>query len=222
MSDNQTTEVKEKKKGKGKAVLLLISMLVIASGIGFGFHFYWQGANYLVTDNARVTTNLISIVPPISGKLEKIAMHEGRYVSQNQVIGWVGDSASLRSPIDGLIVKSYAVQNQIVSPHSPVAVIADIDNLHIQANIEETDIKRVQLGQRVTVTIDAFGNRQFSGYVSEIGWVTQAELAGNATFFTTGGTFTRVTQLIPVKINILDDINLNSVIGVSARVRIAL
>jgi RND family efflux transporter MFP subunit len=72
------------------------------------------------------------------------------------------------------------------------------------------------------VTIDPFGSRQFTGYVAEIGQVTAAELTGNAMFFNTGGTFTRVTHLIPVRVNIVDDVNLDSFIGVNARVRISL
>jgi len=218
MDTEQTTEVK--KSGKGKFIFALVLTLILAAGAWFGFQFYMQSANYLTTDNARVTTNLITISANMPGILERFTLYEGRYVVENEVLGWVENGEALRSPFDGLVIRTHAVQEQMVSPMEPLAVIADINNLHVQANIEETDIARVHVGQPAIVTIDVFGNRQFNGYVSEIGRVTSAELAGTAMFFNTGGTFTRVTHLIPIEITIVDDVNLDSLIGVNARVRL--
>ncbi|MCL2852875.1 MAG: efflux RND transporter periplasmic adaptor subunit [Defluviitaleaceae bacterium] len=216
----ETTEAPEKKKGKGKIILVLILTLALAGGVAAGLAVVWRSAGYLTTDNARVTTTLVTITSNTPGSLERFTVYEGRYVEEHEILGWVEHGEALRSPFDGLVVQSNAVQDQLVSSMEPLAVIADINDLHIQANIEETDIARVQLGQSVIVTIDPFGNRQFTGYISEIGNVTQAELTGSALFFNTGGTFTRVTHLIPIKINIVDEINLDSFIGVNARVRI--
>ena len=223
MSNEATTQTgadEKKKSGKGKFILAGVLTLVLVAGVGAGLHFYLRSVNYITTDNARVTTNIISIVSPMTGTLERYTLFEGRRVEQDEVIGWVENGGPLRSPIDGMVVRSYAVENQVVSPMEPVAVIADTTRMHIEANIEETDIGRIQRGQTVTVTIDALGNRQFAGYVASIGRITQAELAGTAMFFNTGGTFTRVTHLIPVKVNITDDISLDNLIGVNARVRI--
>ena len=216
----ETTEIKEKKKSKSIIAFILAFTLIIGGGIGF--YFYWQSTSYLTTGNARITTNLIPIVPPTVGQLDRFPIFEGRYVEENEIIGRVENGGFLRSPVNGVVVHTNAVLNQIVSPHEVVAVIADINNVHVQANIEETRLTRLHVGQRAYVTIDALGNRQFRGYISEIGWVTDAALMGNMTSFTTGGTFTRVTQLIPIQIRITDDVYLNNLIGVNATVRIPL
>ncbi|MDR2543705.1 MAG: efflux RND transporter periplasmic adaptor subunit [Treponema sp.] len=218
----ETSETAKKKKGKGKIILVLILIMVLTAGTIIGFHFYQQSVNFLVTDNARITTNLATIMPSVTGILENYTIREGSIVSENEILGWVENMETFRSPFDGIVVRSYASQNQVVWPMEPIAVIADINNLHIQANIEETYITRIHRGQNVIVTLDAFGNQQFNGYVSEIGRVTDAEISGTALFFNTGGNFTKVTQLIPVKINITDDINLANLIGLNARVRISL
>ena len=215
------TEAPEKKKGKGKIILALVLSLVLAVGAAMGFHFYWQGVSYISTDNARVTTNIITVISPAVGRLESYTAFEGQRVERDEIIGWVEGAGPLRAPIDGLVIKSYAVENQVISPMQPVAVIADVGRIHIEANIEETDILRIQRGQAVTITVDALGRQQFTGYVAEIGRVTQAELTGNALFFNTGGTFTRVTHLIPVEISIIDDVDLSHLIGVNARVQIS-
>jgi len=215
-------ETTEKKSIKGKVIGLLILALVLAGGAGVGFYFLNQSTNYLTTDNARVTTNLVHISANAPGTLERFNLYEGQTVSENDVLGWVENGEPLRSPVNGMVIHTIAVQDQTVSPLEPLAVIADTGRLHIQANIEETDIMRLQLGHPAIVTIDGLGNQQFSGYVAEIGRITQAELGGHTLFFNTGGNFTRVTHHIPIEINITDDVDLSNMIGVNARVRIPL
>jgi len=207
-------------KGKGWFILVLLLTLLLAAAAWGGFYFYSRAVNYVITNNARITARLIYITTPVPGVLERFTPHRGRYVEKNEVLGWVKNGPAMRSPVAGVVLHTNAVQNQMISPQEQLAVIADINDIHIQANIEETHLARVQLGQPVVFTIDTFGNRQFTGYVSEIGRITQAELVGNPLFFTTAGTFTRVTHLVPIKINITDDIDLSGLIGINAAVRI--
>jgi len=210
------------KKKSSKVLLVVILTLVLAGATAAGIYFIWRSAGYLTTDNARVTTTQFNVIPSIPGRLERFNLHEGQYVSQNDIIGWVEGGETMRAPFDGLVIDTSARQGQQVSPHERIAVIADVNNIHIEAQIEETDIGRIQRGQRAYVTIDTFGNEQFVGYISEIGRITAAELSGQAIFFNTGGTFTRVVHLIPIEITLEGDINLDSFIGVNARVRIPL
>ena len=223
IKDNEQTpkpEAAEKKKGKGKIIAALILTVVLLAGAVTGFYFIRQGASYITTDNARITTDLITVSSSMPGTLERFMIYEGRRVQRDEILGWVEGGETMRSPIDGIVIHTNAVQGQDILPMSPIAVIANTAGLHISANIEEDDILRIQPGQSVAVTIDAFGSRQFSGYVSRVGNITQAELTGMTLFFNTGGTFTRVTHLIPVEITVLDDVDLSSLIGTNARVRI--
>jgi RND family efflux transporter MFP subunit len=101
-------------------------------------------------------------------------------------------------------------------------VIADTADLHIQANVEETYVAQLQIGQAVTVTIDALGRQRFNGYIAEIGRITDNALTGEMMAFTTTGRFTKVTQLLPVRINIIDDLDLSGFIGLNAGIRVRL
>ena len=91
--------------------------------------------------------------------------------------------------------------------------------MYITANVEETNILKIQVGQSVSVYLDAYG-RSFDGYVEDVNTVTSTELAGSATSFTTSGTYTKVTQLIPIKIKLLDNVDLVDIIGTNATVKI--
>jgi multidrug resistance efflux pump len=166
-----------------KILIGLVITLILAGGATFGGFLLWERAGYLTTDNARVTTTLLSVSPTMHGSLERFDIYEGRFVSANEVLGWVENDAVMRSPVDGMVVHTSAQMGHIVSPMESIAVIADASNIHILANIEETDIMDLQLGQPAIVTIDVFGNREFAGYISEIGRITTAELSGQAMFF---------------------------------------
>ena len=211
-----------KKKGRMKKIILAILIPAAIAGAAFGAYYFWQDANFLVTDNARVTTTLISITSSVPGKLERFSVYEGKYVEENEILGWAENGTVMRSPVRGMVIHTNAVVGQSVSAQQSLAVIADTSAIHIQANIEETYISKIQEGQSVFITIDPFGTRQFSGIVREIDRVTQAELSGSTLSFNTGGTFTRVTRLIPVKIFLTEEVNLNHLIGVNAKVRISL
>ncbi|MDR1205955.1 MAG: secretion protein HlyD, partial [Peptococcaceae bacterium] len=60
------------------------------------------------------------------------------------------------------------------------------------------------------------------GYVSEIESATQAALTGANTGLTTSGTYSKVTQLIPVKIRLNEDLDLTQILGTNAEIKIKL
>jgi multidrug resistance efflux pump len=100
-----------------------------------------------------------------------------------------------------------------------ILVVAKTSDMYITANVEETSILKIHRGQSVSVSLDAYG-RSFAGYVDTVGTVTSTRLTGSASSFTTSGTYTKVTQLIPIKIKLLDDVDLADIIGTNATVKI--
>ena len=216
----ENMDEKKKDKGKNKNAIFTIIALIIMIGLGVWYYSYWEGSNYFVTQNAKVTAQLYSVTSTSAGKLVKYTINQGSMVTENEVIGRVENGAYIKSPINGQVVKSNATLNQIVSPTSPVAVIADTNNIYVGANIEETDIIKIKEDQAVTVKLDAYPGKKFRAHVSEIDTTTQTALTGNATSFSTSGTYTKVTQLIPIKIKIDDDVNLDGLIGTNSTIKI--
>lgn len=205
---------------KSHSVILLAVAAVIIIGLSVWYWFYWQSNTYFSTENAKVTAKLYTITPTTSGKLVKLNVKEGGAVRENEVLARVENGPFLKSPVDGQVVKSDVVLNQVVSPSNAVAVIADNANIYVGANIEETGIAKIKTGQSVTVTLDAYPGRKFKGRVGEIEQVTQSALSGNMTSFSTSGTYTKVTQLIPVRIDLDEDVALEGLIGTNATVKI--
>jgi membrane fusion protein (multidrug efflux system) len=65
--------------------VLLLVVLPLAALIG-GFVFYLNGGRYVTTDDAYVGAQKVLITPDISGKIEKVVVHEGQQVNEGDVL----------------------------------------------------------------------------------------------------------------------------------------
>ena len=87
---------------------------------------------------------------------------------------------TIRAPMDGIITKlnSEKGENVIIgtmnSPGTIIMIISDLSAIEIEAEVDETDIARVALDQKVVITLDAFPDTTFAGKVIEIGNSPQA------------------------------------------------
>ena len=199
----------------GKAVnKKAIGTILVAGAIGYGAFsmFMWNAGGSITTDNAQVATRTVPITTS-GGVLERFTISQGQEVRVGDILGWVEGQDAMRSPVDGVVMEVNAVQGQRVLPMEAVALISDRNSLHIQANIQETDILQLSLGQKVYVGVDTFGGQVFEGYVAHIGGVALPRV---------GNTTTRTTLLIPVEVNIVEEVGLERLIGVNASVRIPL
>lgn len=79
----------------------------------------------------------------------------------------------IRSPIDGTVLRKHHRSGESVSNSStvpdPILTIGDRSTLRIRVDVDETDVSRVQIGQRAYVTADAFGKQKFWGKVIRVG-----------------------------------------------------
>ena len=79
------------------------------------------------------------------------------------------------SPIDGTITGRFVQTGQIVSSGisnvgggTPILQVGDLSRIFIRASVAESDIGRVELGQRALITADAYPDQRFFGEVIRI------------------------------------------------------
>ena len=103
--------------------------------------------------------------------------------AQNQM-----DDTNVRAPIGGTIIEKLVERGQVIS--SPTRDVgggtvllrmADLGLVQVRTLVDETDIGKIQVGQRATVTVDAYPNRPFEGTVLKI--EPQAITEQNVTMF---------------------------------------
>ena len=113
------------------------------------------------------------------------------------------DHTTVTSPIDGVVAKKVANIGEVIKVGQTIAVIVDLNNIWVEANLEETKLEHVRLGQTVDVKVDAYPGTKFTGRVVSIGAAAASEFAlipENRS----AGNFTKVTQRIPIKIEVIN------------------
>lgn len=72
------------------------------------------------------------------------------------------------SKINGRLYELLKTQGELVTPQTPLATLGAADDFFLELEIDETDIARVQLGQRVLVTLSSYPDQLWEASVSEI------------------------------------------------------
>ena len=102
------------------------------------------------------------------------------------------------APVSGVISKRSVEVGNHVQAGQQLFLIAQIDNLWVTANFKETQLAHIRPGQRVSIEVDAYGNR-LNGYVESMPGATGAIMSllppENAT-----GNYVKVVQRLPVRI----------------------
>jgi membrane fusion protein (multidrug efflux system) len=108
---------------------------------------------------------------------------------------------SVRAPVDGTFSNRLVNTGDFIQAGQRLANIVPLDDVFIDANYKETQLKRIRPGQPVKISVDAYGHRKFSGVVDSIspaaGSVFTLLPPDNAT-----GNFTKIVQRLPVRIRV--------------------
>ncbi len=110
------------------------------------------------------------------------------------------------APCKGIVSKKSVEKGQLCLTGTALAMLIDMDNLWITANLKETQLNKIQIGQTVDISVDAYPSVKINGTVESLAGATGPKFAllpaDNAT-----GNFIKVTQRVPVRIAIEDILN---------------
>jgi HlyD family secretion protein len=82
---------------------------------------------------------------------------------------------TLYAPISGRVIALQAKEGEVVvsgtmnNPASIIATVADLSELLVEIDVDETDVVDVEVGQAVQVMVDAIAGQRYHGTVVEIG-----------------------------------------------------
>jgi len=107
------------------------------------------------------------------------------------------------SPIDGVVDKLFLNPSEFVRPGQRLMLIHNPEDVWIDANVRETDVRKIVMGATVKVSVDAYPNREFTGKVIHIGSsaTSQYALLPNPN---PSGNFTKIVQRLPIKVKVED------------------
>lgn len=111
------------------------------------------------------------------------------------------DFTQVRAPVDGTFSNRLVNVGDMIQAGQRLGNVVPLDEVFIDANYKETQLKRIRPGQPVTIKVDAYGFRKFKGVVDSIS-------AGAGSVFTllppdnATGNFTKIVQRVPVRIRV--------------------
>jgi membrane fusion protein (multidrug efflux system) len=112
------------------------------------------------------------------------------------------DAATLKAPVDGILGKVSIRPGSMARPGQALFPIVDTSRWWVDANFKETDLARIRPGQKVTVYLDIYPDRAFSGEVEAVSPVSTTAFSllppENAT-----GSWIKLTQRFPVRISLI-------------------
>lgn len=149
--------------------------------------------------------NRLEIRPPVAGRIDSVLVVEGEKVKKGQILAWMSsleraaviDAARAKgeeevkrweeiyrptpvvAPIDGFIIQRSVEPGQTFTSNDTVLVMAD--KLIVKAQIDETDIGRIHLGQKVEIILDAYPKEKIKGSVEHIAY--ESKIVSNVTVY---------------------------------------
>jgi HlyD family secretion protein len=103
--------------------------------------------------------------------------------NDRQMARIVLESAVIRSPIAGVVAEVLVNVGDLVSPSTAVATVVNPDPMWLQAQVNETDMGEVRVGQTALVTASGFPDLPLKGKVTQID--LHAVVQSNVSVFTT-------------------------------------
>jgi multidrug resistance efflux pump len=207
-------------------VIVSVIIIFILGWAAYGVISWHQGSQYVTTDNAYIDAPLISVSSLTVGQIISVDVDIGDHVKRQQAVAEIGtppfsSSSSIRgvaAPVSGYVVAVWTYPGAIVEPGSQIVTLFDDSNIWVMANIDENKIQSVRPGQEVEVTVDSLGGAVIKGKVQGISPAT-------ANFFllpqqSSSGSFSKVVQVVPVKITLEKTDGLRLIPGSSVEVKI--
>jgi multidrug resistance efflux pump len=117
-----------------------------------------------------VRTEELLAAPPLQEEKARadaeVLAAEGRVRTVQERIG----KCSILAPIDGTILRVYARRGESFSTVTPRPLfsLADTSSRHIKAEIDERDVDKVSVGQKVAIQADALNGKRLNGSVVRI------------------------------------------------------
>ena len=108
---------------------------------------------------------------------------------------------AVKSPINGVIDKTFVNVGEYVTPGQRLLLVHNPAGIWVEANVKETVVSKLSVGQSVNIHVDAYPDEAFIGTVANIGSAATSQFALLPTP-NPSGNFTKITQRMPIRITI--------------------
>ncbi|MDE0942297.1 MAG: HlyD family secretion protein [Alphaproteobacteria bacterium] len=137
----------------------------------------------------------------LQGRLASLRFDEERLATQHERQQLDLADRIIKAPSKGTVDRTFVDPGEYVARGQRLLLMHNSDVVWVEANIKETDIRDVKLGAKANIVIDAYPDLKVVGEVVRIGSAATNQFALLPSP-NPSGSFTKITQRLPVKIAI--------------------
>jgi macrolide-specific efflux system membrane fusion protein len=149
--------------------------------------------------------NRLEIKPPVAGRIDEVLVKEGAVVKKGKILAWISSTeraalldsvraqgakeikrweelykpTPVMAPINGTIILRNVEAGQTFMNTDSIFTMAD--RLTVKAQVDETDIAQIKVGQAAIITLDAYPNNPVPGKVVHVAY--DATVTNNVTTY---------------------------------------
>lgn len=101
--------------------------------------------------------------------LRELSYKSENIQNQKEYLNLLLEDHIITSPVSGFILEKFVSQGEMVFPGTPVADVLDRSSLYVETFLEESELSRLELGQKVDILVDGLESRVFSGTIVYFG-----------------------------------------------------
>lgn len=137
---------------------------------------------YVNTNGEVESQNSVSVYPDMGGKVISTSVMLGSSVKKNDIIAYVDPSepgtnyrsSPVYAPISGSVISTPLKNGKKVTTSTAIAIIGDINNLQVTANVPERYVAVLKKGLKAEVSVEAYPDVIFAATVSRVSPVVDA------------------------------------------------
>ena len=163
-------------------LVLIATVPLVVGAIIAGFSIWYDSANYIKSESARVSGTVTQVSTPANGEVMDLPFEVGDTVQAGQTVavldlapaaiaGTVGTGIAvqdpIKAPVDGTVIKRFVHVGERANADSPIVSLVNLGALYIVADVDETKVPMIQVGQSATIYLRAF-DRNLPGQVGSM------------------------------------------------------
>ncbi|MBI1769893.1 MAG: HlyD family secretion protein [Bacteroidetes bacterium] len=181
----------------------------------------YESAQKQLTANQKQVAFATSQVVTSEAQIKKAQATVGTRVAALDLAKLRLSYCNIYAPVSGQIGKRNLEAGQYVQTGQPLMTVVNKEKFWVIANFKETQLEKMKVGQEVNVKLDGYPDIEIKGKISSLSLATGAKFSllppDNAT-----GNFVKITQRVPVKIELDDETKYKDVLraGLSVEVEV--
>ncbi len=138
---------------------------------------------YVNTNGEVESQNSVSVFPDMGGKVMSTSVMLGSTVKKNDIIAYVDPSepgtnyrsSPVYAPISGSIISTPLKNGTKVTTSTAIAIIGDINNLQVTANVPERYVSLLRTGLKAEISVEAYPDVVFKATVKRVSPVVDSQ-----------------------------------------------